>query len=192
MSRNSSKPNRPIQRKQAADQIPDFIWRELPSLADEPEYWRARALLLGKYDRDKVSDMAQSTSFSRAQTPEEWNDLASHYPAEPLPPAAMSKPTHEDVPVRAFMLKQAVLALLRLHNAPATMRHDLEQLLDSFLENPAEVRANVQALRLDYPELSWAEVCELAGADYREVMRNKADGAIAYRPDMGPGPSSTP
>jgi hypothetical protein len=127
--------------------------------------------------------MLASTAFARVKDLDDWRDLSDCYPSEPLPPGRRRRPANKDIAVRAFILKQAIIGLLQLHDAPSTMRRDLEQLLDSFLVNPAPVRARVQSLRMSHPELSWAEICELAGhANYRQVMRDKKDWAIAHKP----------
>lgn len=176
------------------DRLPDFILED--SFDEKPEYWEARALLIGSYkeDPERLGEMLASTAFARARDLDDWRDLADCYPERPLPAGATSKPVHEDVAVRAFILKQAVLRLFHLSAAPPAMRNDLEMLLDSFLENPAALKAKVQALHLAHPNLSWSEICRMAGgANYSQVMKDKRKFIIAERAKSGGSdPSSTP
>lgn len=165
------------------------------ALRDDPQFWEARALLFGQYkdDPDRLAQMVHSTTFRKAHTLGEWRSMMGEYPDTPLADGEMTRYANEDVPVRAFMLKQAVLSLFDLCEAPARLRADLELLFDSFLVNPAWAKARAQALRLANPNATWQEICDLANVNYRQLMADKKEWIIAHnREDVGPSHGSTP
>lgn len=173
-----------------ADQIPDFMQGhehhgKEQSLKEDPEFWVARALLMGGYknDPDRLCQMLQSTEVSNAQTVAEWRHMMGDYPEVTLADGKMTKYENEDVPVRAFVLKQAITRLFELCDAPDNLKIDLELLMDSFLENPAWKKARLQELRLANPDASWTEIADLADANYSQVMKDKKAWLIAHNPD---------
>lgn len=160
-------------------------------MRDDPDIWEARALLYRRYkdDRDRFSQMVYSAYFRGSRTVAEWNSVASGYPEPSLVKVEgekLTKSYNEDIPVRAFILREAILRLFELSGAPVSMASDLCVLLDRYTPNTADKKAFVQALRLANPGATWRDICALAEADYSQTMKDKKEGTIVENPhDVG-------
>ncbi|MES2289954.1 MAG: hypothetical protein V4530_09480 [Pseudomonadota bacterium] len=164
-----------------------------PGMPRNREYWVSRALLVGEYrDRPELFEMLEATEFSDAISIESWTTASKSYPSSPLPQGKAKKRANLNVPVRAFILKQALTQLLSLVGAPDNMKADLGVLLDSFHDKPAKGRAKLQGLLIDHPDKTWAEVIKLAKPyPSRQGMEDRALGDLIHNTELVRHPPTT-
>lgn len=158
------------------------------SMQENPALWieAARFASVGGIGmEERIATIMEAIEVSKAPSLDCWLAEVAGYSSFNLRGSGRTRGDNPDRPARAYYIQAAVMRLLELVEAPASISEDLKHFLASSQPKHAKKRADLQEVLICRPELSdnVAELAEAAKCSAKLVNRYIDDGTVVRMPE---------